>query len=367
MIPDIVFSLLYLESDMHGMGDFNGDGFDDLYIHYDPPLDYGEVILGGDPFDLNPDWRIHSEYPGSLDTSPKAFGDINGDGCDDLVSRSVYPNYTTYIYLGGSDPDTLPDYTWLDMNIYPASLSSDLNSDGYMDLVNGNNETIDIHLGGETVSSTPSLVLNMETPDGSVFEVNSAGDFNFDGYDDLVAVCDNCIMGWGKLALYLGHRWMDADPVLEIDGRDWPYFLVGIWKAQGIGDVNGDGVDDLAIGAWNTNNDGRRGRVIVLAGDTTMVVPAGNPNPFLPQRVAISIYPNPVNSMATVELQVGISGQPVELGVYSILGQLVERVTLNSAPLIRHQLNVTSWASGQYFIHVDVRNNHLTEKLIVLK
>ncbi|MBI2426799.1 MAG: FG-GAP repeat protein [Candidatus Kerfeldbacteria bacterium] len=96
--------------------------------------------------------------------------------------------------------------------------------------------------------------------------IEAMGDFNHDGYDDIVAGLPNNSDGApyaGKVFVYYGSSRMDALPDKQI---------VSFVENEGfgsnvdsIGDVNGDGIDDFAVAngkPWN----GERGRVYIYFG-----------------------------------------------------------------------------------------------------
>ncbi|NUO18970.1 hypothetical protein HUU59_05925 [bacterium] len=85
MIPDYVLDTRPLDSWVQPLGDFNGDGFDDIYHYLGLTIDRTEVFFGSANWDTIPDWVKHSEsHQSSLPIT--TGGDINGDGFDDFIS-----------------------------------------------------------------------------------------------------------------------------------------------------------------------------------------------------------------------------------------------------------------------------------------
>lgn len=351
------------------VGDHNGDDCADVY-YYSRETDLTFFYFGNGDWNMSVDLVNQGEPLGSGNSRPSfdVFGDFNGDGFDDYLTRRVVgQNDSTYIYLGSAIPDTIPDMIWFGNFAFPATLSVDINSDGSADLAVGQYQTIDVHLGSQTPSFIPTFVLDFPgCSEGTVSSLISAGDYNNDGYDDLVATSDACANGFGALQLYLGGPWLNPYPVLRIEGMSSPPFNnVPIWRAIGLGDVNGDGIDDLAIGCQRDINDGRRGRVVILSGDTTLHIDASE-HPPLAQDFSMSIYPNPVNGVATIRIEQPLGSKPSELAIFNLLGQTVNRFTL--APGTQSlAYDASALASGIYIIQAQSLSNIVSQKLVVLK
>jgi hypothetical protein len=134
LVPDMIMHIPINLEDIGAVGDFNGDGYDDLYRYHLPPLDYGEILYGGNPMDTVADWTAYSQPGHTYEAWPESFGDLNGDGYADFVSDS--PNERiTYIFLGGTNPDTVPAYTWNGFYSTHQKIIHDLNGDHRDELV----------------------------------------------------------------------------------------------------------------------------------------------------------------------------------------------------------------------------------------
>ncbi len=248
-------------------GDVNGDGIDDLIIGarfadagasdtgssfvvfgnqagFAPSLDLGQLD-GSDGFRIN--GIVTNDQSGG---SVSAAGDINGDGIDDLVIGAAGANGeagVTYVVFGSNTgfPPTL-------------SLSALDGSNGFrLDGVNAG--------------------------DASGRAVSTAGDVNADGIDDLVIgaflagpdgnpEAGSSYVVFGRDTAFpaaLNLSSLDGTTGFRIDG-----VAAGERSGRALsdaGDVNGDGIDDLIIGAHRAEpdgNDGAGSSYVVFGRDT---------------------------------------------------------------------------------------------------
>jgi glycerophosphoryl diester phosphodiesterase len=155
--------------------------------------------------------------------------------------------------------------------------SGDVNGDGIMDLVIGAPQDsqraaaagwLGVALGGSDFPRRLSTA-TMAEPDGQWGAVVAVGDFNGDDNDDLVIGYPRS----DRLGNDAGGLWLWDGSVNGMRSQPLPFGpAVGAGAQLGavlaVGDVNGDGIDDLIAGAPGTNVNGRpgAGRVYVLAG-----------------------------------------------------------------------------------------------------
>jgi hypothetical protein len=245
--------------------------------------------------------------------------------------------------------------------------TADLNSDGAADLCRQALGGIDVYYGGQQVSSEPDYVLEFLGCDGGSgpFDVSSSGDFNDDGYEDIVAWNPDC-MTYGIARVYLGAPWMNPDPIFTIN-----VFNLGveqIWTAVGVGDINNDGVDDLAIGATGDFTSGQRGEVVIISGDTSYHVGVDRTDPLLPRELQVSVYPNPANGPVTLDLDVPFGSHEATVTLFNVLGQQVFAAdySVNSG---RNNLSVdvSAFSSGLYLVQASCEELTRLTKLVVLK
>ena len=191
------------------------------------PLSMSTISITLGSLDSQVGFAIDGEpVEGESGYSVASAGDINGDGVDDLVIGAPYYNSNIgriYVLFGGS---------WMD-SIDTLALSS----------LNG---TYGFKLEGEPFESGYSVAL--------------AGDINDDGIDDLlIGACYDD----GRSYVVFGGAGVGSTGILalsslngingfKLDGEPNSDSSSG-YSVASAGDINGDGVDDLVIGAPNYN------------------------------------------------------------------------------------------------------------------
>ncbi len=309
-------------------GDINGDGIEDLIIgapgYYNDP---GEVyVVFGDTSGFSASLEL-SDLDGTngftlngIDTydragSAVAAGDINGDGVEDLIiGTSNYYNDPEEVYvvfgdtsgfsasLELSDLDGTNGFTLNGINTDDRAGSAvapgDINGDGVADLIigakaadpNGNYSGEVYVVFGDTsgfsatfelsdLDGSNGFTLNGINTDDQVGDVVASGDINGDGVDDVligVEFGDPNGNFSGEVYVVFGDTsgFSASFELSDLDGSNG-FTLNGIktddraGKAVASGDINGDGISDILIGADRADPNGNlSGEVYVVFGDT---------------------------------------------------------------------------------------------------
>lgn len=321
------------------VGDFNGDGYDDLAISvpgedvWDPEdqihwVDAGAVhLLYGSPAGLTDDrdqWIIEQgdelEH-GDLFGTALAAGDFNADGFDDLAIGA--PGESFFPYADGAHQGQV--FVWFG------------DGDGFWF-----RETPQrLHQNNPYLGETPEA-------DDYFGQTLESGDFNGDGFDDLVIGVPGETVGVqagaGALHVLYGAPLLLSDSGAQLFSQDTGSLLDAAESGDNFaaalssGDFNGDGYDDLAVGvpyedvSGNTVVDG--GAVQIIMGGAFGLTDAGNQywdqneatfasGPAADDRVGFSLAAGDYDSDGYCDLAIGIPfedwGPLVDSGYIQVL------------------------------------------------
>ena len=212
------------------VGDFDGDGHQDLAVA-DWDSDSVSVLLG----DGAGGFGTATDFGAGTCPDGVAVGDFNGDGCQDLAVANYMSNVSVLLGDGAGGFGTAQSYAAGDG---PNGVAvGDFNGDGHQDLavVNITSETVSILLGDGAGGFAGKA--DFSTGTGSSPWSVAVGDFNGDGYQDLVTADS----GSNDVGVLLGAGAGDFGTATG--------FSTGIDSSPrnvAVGDFNNDGKQDLA-------------------------------------------------------------------------------------------------------------------------
>ncbi len=273
-----------LGSSVAGLGDVNGDGYGDLALGApgaqgtatDDGLVY--IYLGratglsvGPSATLSAPGLTHAQFG----TVVASAGDLNGDGFGDLAVGAELADSAAgrvFVYLGSaagipSTPSvTLPAPDGA-AGHFGATIAcaGDVDGDGYTELLVGapqwSSRTGRAYLFRGSATG-PSAVASVTfahagaADDRFGQDVASAGDLNGDGFGDVAIGASGLNISTGRVSVYLGRAaGLSTAPSLTLAGPHGYSARFGL-SITSLGDVNGDALDDLAVGAPSPSGPG---------------------------------------------------------------------------------------------------------------
>jgi len=331
------------------LGDADGDGYGELLVTASPPPGSpagGKAwVFAGNASGVNtqPAWTFTGPAGSAFGAAAAAAGDLDGDGkADFVVSTGGAPNAnglaSVHVFYGASGlalrPPMLREGEQRDDGFGAALGSGDFNGDGFADLAVGAprfdlgaelpdaGKAYEFRGGAAGLAATAATVRTGAPGQRFATSVAGVGDLNGDAYSDLLlgapmASADGPISNGQFFAYFGGGSGLSRDydfTEAGAAGND----LFGA-AAAGPGDMNGDGMADLAVAApgRDAGNHPDAGAVYLYGGARLRLPVAGVTLEFpdltdgsaLARRpvayhiLATAVFRGPVADLAQVELR----------------------------------------------------------------
>ncbi len=331
-VENVIFTYSYYLSyglcTVSGIGDINNDGYADFTLAYtnnDPNIGYHLINIyysNSTGIYNNPQILIQTQEP--ITKVSKSLGDMNNDGYDDFMG--YISNYGTHVWLGSDNLNvSTPSYNltpgWTGDETSRSLVHGDFNNDGYEDVVGAsyNQREAAVYLGRITPNGTSDLIIHQYTYENFGHTL-AAGDFNADGYCDLTIAA-------------------------PYEYSPWPtgtfYGFVFVYGGNA-------GLSDTTVA--NT--------------DTTM------PNQI--NHVSLTISPNPYN-ITKGKLKFKIEGleknEIATIEIYNIKGQSVYRskpLVMNSKTF-EHSIQLFNLSPSVYICRINIGDKVHTKKISLIR
>lgn len=357
--------------------DFNGDGLKDLivgnYGYFRPFSTYKSTlaVFENTGTTTNPRFElITDDYKNystlNLVAMHPAFGDLDGDGKEDLLAGDLtgYLNFfkntgTTQANFAASP--TTAQYFGIDVGQYAAPFIYDVNGDQLNDLVVGKRDGKISYFWNFGTQNAPQFSPDsVNTFFGNV-KVNRYG--YVDGFATPIITKDsaNNLLLYsgserGSIYKYLINPANLRSGAFQLIDSNYLGFPVGVESALTMGDLNNDGKLEYIIG-------NARGGLMMYSDSLwdTSTLPLAV-NDINTDEARMFLYPNPATNYVTCEVT-GMDLNKPAVEVYGLLGQKeTVPVTLNGNKL---GINTETLSAGMYFIRVSNKGKIFTDKFLV--
>ncbi|MFO7659584.1 MAG: FG-GAP-like repeat-containing protein [Candidatus Cloacimonadaceae bacterium] len=316
--------------------DLNGDGYNDLIISGGGPQDYwfGHIwaFLGGPQFDAECDFYVGGTVTNENLGYGLGIGDINGDGFDDIVykRKTNIVNYEQYqyvldIHLGGTVINNIPSHEYQLFSSNQGNISNiladgDMNGDGYDDisfiLYTSSGPRLKVIYGGINLASL--TITDYDLPPYVMKNLLFYCNMNDDGYADFCIQNYAMQQGGPEYGNFLVYEQTSSNLDLSYDfiytGED---LNSGYGLGYYLGDMNQDGYPEFIVFSNEYSLSLFNNYATILTEQYVSIT--DDVIPYLAEK--IKIYPNPFRDNITIALTGIQDKSEAEISVYDIKGR----------------------------------------------
>ncbi len=355
--------------------DYNADGLMDLVVGSEGEfsitgVDNGRLHLYENTgTTTNPEFTlIDNDYLNVSTLNVKSvhptFGDIDNDNDKDLIIGLENGKLYFYENTAGAGntaafATVVPDYQGIDAGTHSTPLLIDINRDGLMDLLVGENlGTVTYHENSGTATNPVFSVVTVPFGNNSVGGI----DVRSIGYNEGFAA-PFAIERDGEYELFIGSA---SGAIFHYDSIDnnltgafaerserFSNLTEGTYTRLSIADINADGFLDFAIG-------NQRGGIRFYSLDTNTT----STRQFIDNQLAeITLFPNPANDFIDLNFNGEVYNQ-LQISIVNQLGQIVDNQTINN-PDNTEKINLPDLPNGIYFCRIQTEKGVLTKSFII--
>ncbi len=345
--------------------DWDSDGKKDLLISNDSYFDNGNSVskvayyrntsVGSKyTFTLMNDSALNFRTYGLIGTR-LAFGDLNGDGDEDLLVGDADGKLAYFQNIAGAGQTAIFIFSQaffqnIDVGNDAAPQLVDVDRDGLLDLVIGErNGNLNYY---RNTGSTSFPVFTFQTATfGNVDVKRSGGNAGYSypvlfdngsGYELLVGSYSGYIYNYSNIDGNLGGAFTLVD-------SSYKNLYEPLKSSPAMADIDGDGAFDLVIG-------NQSGGVVLYTQNSLNSIGEN-----LVSELNAKIYPNPIKDYVTLEIDKEISDGKVQLTIYDLSGK---EILANALASQTSTINTSTISSGFYTMILSHKKGRKMFKLI---